>query len=168
MRQPLDSLTWVEPSTLTANGYNPNHVPPRELALLRLSITESGWTQPIVATKEGIIIDGFHRWHLAVAHPSLTNRGKVPVVYVDQEHSGDVEVRLATIRHNRARGTHYVKQMAVIVTELIEADIHPDEIGHRLGMEPAEVTRLAEFGSVERLAGIQLRKGWIPNPGATG
>ena len=71
--------------------------------------------------------------------------------------------RMATIRHNRARGQHYVKQMAVIVNELIDAGLEPTEIETRLGMEKSEVQRLHQYGSSpDRNAGAELSKGWVP------
>lgn len=165
MTQPIDTLTWKDPFSLRANGYNPNHVAPREMDLLALSITDTGWTQPIVCDPDGIIVDGFHRWHLACTRPGLTDDtgGLVPVVTVKVD---DVTRRLATIRHNRARGTHFVKQMAVIVNELIAAGEDPDDVGRRLGMERPEVDRLARFGaSAESNAGEELAQGWVPKPG---
>jgi ParB-like chromosome segregation protein Spo0J len=164
VKQPIDTLTWVDPGELTANGYNPNHVAPREMDLLALSITDTGWTQPIVIDTDGVIVDGFHRWHLACTRPALTSHtgGLVPVVTVQVD---EVTRRLATIRHNRARGTHFVKQMAVIVNELLQAGEDPDRIGKRLGMERPEVDRLARFGaSAESNAGDELAHGWVPKP----
>ena len=47
--QPLNRIEWVHRDDLHANGYNPNHVAKPELELLKVSILEDGWTQPIVA-----------------------------------------------------------------------------------------------------------------------
>jgi ParB-like chromosome segregation protein Spo0J len=164
MTQPIDTLHWVNPTQLHANGYNPNHVAPREMDLLALSITATGWTQPIVADPDGTIVDGFHRWHLALTRPDVTaaTDGLVPVVHVVVT---DTTRRLATIRHNRARGTHFVKQMAVIVAELLDAGEDPADVGDWLGMERVEVDRLAQFGrGAERNAGDELTAGWVPRP----
>lgn len=161
--QPLRSLAWVNPANLVANDYNPNHVAPRELDLLARSIQENGWTQPIVCTRDNVIVDGFHRWHLATLRADLTDAGMIPVCYLPEAQNNDVDRRLATVRHNRARGTHYVKQMAVIVNELLNDGCDPDEVGTRLGMQPAEVKRLAEFGhSPSRNGADELSKGWKP------
>ena len=50
---PVDSVKWVARGELRANGYNPNKVAPPELRLLRRSILEDGWTQPIVVRADG-------------------------------------------------------------------------------------------------------------------
>ena len=60
--QPLNNIQWVDRSTLSPNGYNPNKVAPPELNLLKISIIEDGWTQPIVVNPDFTIVDGFHRW----------------------------------------------------------------------------------------------------------
>ena len=61
-KQPLDNITWLHRDKLKANSYNPNRVAKPELKLLKLSIIEDGWTQPIVANKDYTIVDGYHRW----------------------------------------------------------------------------------------------------------
>jgi ParB-like chromosome segregation protein Spo0J len=163
-RQPLDHVTWLNPAQLEANDYNPNHVPPRELDLLATSLTETGWTQPIVTDRDHKIIDGFHRWWLACTRPEVTadSDGLVPVVTIEVD---DVTRRLATIRHNRARGTHFVKQMAVLVNQLLTLGETREAVSKRLGMEMVEVDRLARFGaSAETNAGDTIGQGWVARP----
>ena len=46
--QPVGKVKWVDRNELNANDYNPNFVAPPELELLKTSIMEDGWTQPIV------------------------------------------------------------------------------------------------------------------------
>ena len=54
--QPLSGIRWVDRETLQANDYNPNHVAPIEMGLLKTSIMETGWTQPIV-----VLVDNLRR-----------------------------------------------------------------------------------------------------------
>lgn len=141
-KHPISDVKWVHRDSLKPNGYNPNRVAPPELRLLKISITEDGWTQPIVITPDNEIVDGFHRWTVAGDEKiaKLTG-GKVPVVVTspkDGEHQ-----KMATIRHNRARGTHGVLDMSCIVQSMIQAGISQEEIMSRLQMESEEVVRLA-------------------------
>lgn len=54
---------------------------------------------------------------------------------------------MATIRHNRARGSHVVLRMADIVQDLIDQQGVPfEEVQRRLGMEPEEVESLYDRG----------------------
>lgn len=160
--QPLDSLEWVDPKTLTANDYNPNHVFPPELELLKLSIIETGWTQPVVAGEDRVIIDGFHRWTLTLRDPEIIelSGGLCPVVWVSADRAARVA---ATIRHNRARGQHGIVQMGKLVRELVDSGMSEAEVGHKLGMEGEEVTRLIDFRtSPEQVGQESFGKGWVP------
>lgn len=153
--QPVDRVQWLPREQLAGNDYNPNRVAPPEMKLLRTSILEDGWTQPIVArpvlddagdeiADRYEIVDGFHRWTVSgdAAVFALTD-GLVPVVVI---HPDPAQQRMATIRHNRARGTHHVLKMADIVRDLADAGLDVDEIRARLSMDKEEVTRLLERG----------------------
>lgn len=160
--QPIDRVEWVARDTLHANDYNPNHVAPPELRLLKLSILEDGWTQPIVAREDGEIVDGFHRWTVA-ADPAVVRLtdGLVPVVRLAPRALTDQ--MMATIRHNRARGEHGVVPMANIVADLVDAGVAHAEIGRRLGMEREEVERLLDRGRMtERGRADDFGQGWVP------
>lgn len=160
--QPLMSVEWVDRGKLHANRYNPNHVSPREMKLLKISILEDGWTQPIVARTDGEIVDGFHRWTTSADKEvyAMTG-GKVPVVYlnVPAEHQ-----MMSTIRHNRARGNHAVLKMADIVRHLVDEEgLTFEEVGTRLQMEEEEVDRLYDqSGMTERGSKETFNVGWVP------
>ena len=51
--EPVDCVEWVRADLVKANDYNPNSVAPPEMALLEHSILQDGYTQPIVAWKNG-------------------------------------------------------------------------------------------------------------------
>lgn len=163
--QPIALIQWVPRDDLSANDWNPNRQAPPEFRLLVLSILENGWTQPIVVRAHDggerlEIVDGFHRWRASEKPEvyALTD-GLVPVVVLPE--TDDTLARLATIRHNRARGTHGVLPMADIVADLLEKGLDADEIGRRLGMDEEEVDRLADRGVMtKRGAGAEFGKGW--------
>lgn len=165
-QHPVDDVRWVDPSTLHANGYNPNHVFPPEMALLRLSILEDGWTQPVVVNAEtSEIIDGFHRWTLASRDPEVraASGGLVPVVLVRPRDRASQQ--MATVRHNRARGSHGVVAMGEIVRSIREAGVGDDELRARLGMEQEEIDRLADLRpSTEQVGKDSFGRGWVPVP----
>jgi len=162
--QPVNAVYWEDRDRLVPNNYNPNKVFPAELRLLKISILENGWTQPIVANEKKEIIDGFHRWKIS-AHPKIyeMTNGLVPVCYVlnlDRR-----TTQMSTIRHNRARGTHLVLEMANIVKEMIESDCSIQEIMSRLEMEREEVVRLANRQGIPQsdlIENLDWSKSWIP------
>lgn len=139
--QPLNNVQWVSREKLQPNNYNPNRVAPPELELLKTSILEDGWTQPIVVNHDWSIVDGFHRWTVS-GHKELyaLTDGMVPVVQLAE--TTEAQKKMATIRHNRARGTHGVLEMSKIVESMIEDGLPAEEIMARLGMEREEVIRL--------------------------
>lgn len=140
--QPINAVKWVDRDTIKPNDYNPNRVASPEMKLLKISIIEDGWTQPIVINPDNEIVDGFHRWTVS-GDPEIyaLTDGKVPVV-ITQPKDGEHQ-KMSTIRHNRARGTHGVLDMANIVQSMIKAGLSQQEIEHRLQMESEEVIRLA-------------------------
>jgi ParB/RepB/Spo0J family partition protein len=164
--QPIANVQWLDRELLQANDYNPNHVASPELRLLTQSILESGWTQPIVArvVEDGRyeIVDGFHRWTVSGRKEisALTN-GLVPVVVINPD---PAHQRMATIRHNRARGKHHVVRMADIVDELVNVyDVSPEDLKTRLGMDSEEVERLLMRGQmIERGASEEFTPAWRP------
>ena len=162
-QQPVDNIKWVKRDTLKANDYNPNHVPPSEKKLLKISLLEDGWTQPIVVGADGeTIIDGFHRWSLSADKDvyAMTD-GFVPVVQLIPEDMA--HQKMSTIRHNRARGSHYVLKMSDIVESLInEEGLSFEEVAERLQMEEEEVDRLYDHGNMVKRGGLgDFNKGWI-------
>jgi ParB-like chromosome segregation protein Spo0J len=166
--QPISRVQWIHRSRLRGNNWNPNRAAPPERRLLKISLCESGWTQPVVAYEDGAdddgplfeIVDGYHRW-MTSADPEVAalTAGMVPVVLLRQ--TDPAALRMATIRHNRARGTHHVLGMADIVAELLQMGLSPEEIGRRLQMDDEEVDRLADRGQMtKRGAAASFGNGW--------
>ncbi|MAX80343.1 MAG: hypothetical protein CL843_09225 [Crocinitomicaceae bacterium] len=164
--QPLNKLIWIDRSKLHPNDYNPNYVAPEELKLLKKSIIETGWTQPIVVDKHYVIIDGFHRYTVSADQDVFKlTKGKVPVVII--ENIDEAHRRIATVRHNRARGTHGVIEMAKILRQLAEElNLSKEEIMFRLGMDSEEVDRLITREGMPALISKNsegFSKSWTPN-----
>jgi ParB-like chromosome segregation protein Spo0J len=161
---PLDKIEWVKRDSLKANDYNPNHVAPAELDLLKLSILSDGWTQPIVVRNDGEIVDGFHRWTVS-GDPEIAalSDGFVPVVRLDDTTSLADQIA-STIRHNRARGVHSIVPMASIVLSLLQDHkIESKQLELMLGMDKEEVERLADTsGMVELGSKPSFNNGWVP------
>lgn len=164
MKQPLDKITWLDREKLQPNNYNPNKVAPPELKLLKISILEDGWTQPIVVNPDYTIVDGFHRWTVS-GHKEIyaLTDGKVPTVMVETKDAS--QQKMATIRHNRARGTHGVLAMSDIITSMVEEGVSGEDIVKRLGMEKEEVVRLLFRSGVPKsdvFKEAEFSKAWKP------
>lgn len=118
-KDPIDRIEWREAAALKANDYNPNVVMTKEMELLELSILKQGWIQPILVTKDGTIIDGFHRYTLSIRSTLLHSKygGLVPCAVVDLTAA---EAMLLTVRINRAKGTHLGYLMSDLIVKLVD------------------------------------------------
>lgn len=166
--EPVDCVLWVKNDTVHANDYNPNSVAPPEMELLRLSISNDGYTQPIVSmleengeTRE--VIDGFHRNRVGKECADIQSRvhGYLPVVTINTDRTGVNDRVASTIRHNRARGKHKVESMSDIVVDLKRRNWSPEKISRELGMDADEVLRLSQIsGLLEMFADKEFSQAW--------
>jgi len=167
--EPVDCVLWVKNDTVHANDYNPNSVAPPEMELLRKSISNDGYTQPIVSMKNSDetreVIDGFHRNRVGKECKDIQSRvhGYLPVVTI-RESQKDINNRVAsTIRHNRARGKHKVESMSDIVVDLKKRNWSDEKISKELGMDRDEVLRLCQIsGLTELFLDKEFSQAWIP------
>jgi len=164
--EPVDFVEWVKNDVVTANDYNPNSVAPPEMKLLELSISNDGYTQPIVSwPRDGFVevVDGFHR-HRVGKESKLVNervKGYLPVVSIKQSQQGHNDRVASTIRHNRARGKHKVESMSEIVVDLKRRNWSPKKIATELGMDQDEVLRLSQIsGLAEMFANNEFSEAW--------
>lgn len=157
---PVMNVKMVDINKVVANDYNPNKVAPPEMKLLKHSIEEDGYTQPIVTYYDSendiyIVVDGFHRYKCAKEFFHLK---EIPVVTINK----DLSNRMAsTIRHNRARGTHQIIDMSKIVVDLTSNGWDEKQIAEHLGMELDEIIRLKQVsGLKEAFANHVFSKSW--------
>lgn len=162
--EPVDCVRWVKADKVQANEYNPNRVASPEMKLLYKSIKLDGYTQPIVVYRlengKYEVVDGFHRNRVGKEYKDINERihGYLPVVVIDKP----LDERMgSTIRHNRARGTHQIRDMSDIVVELTKQGWNEEEICEKLGMELDEVIRLKQIsGLKEAFANHEFSKSW--------
>lgn len=105
-------LQYVPIESIKPNAYNPNRQSDREFELLCRSIEEDGFTQPILVqeeTKE--IVDGEHRWRACKA----LGWTEIPVIFT---HMTQAQQMIATLRHNRARGSEDISMAADVLRSL--------------------------------------------------
>lgn len=164
--EPVDCVLWVRQDRIEANDYNPNTVAPPEMKLLEHSISEDGYTQPIVTYADGErreVVDGFHRNRVGRESKSVSDRirGYLPVTTIKQDRTGRADRIAATIRHNRARGKHGVDAMSSIVMELHRRNWSNAKIAKELGMDADEVLRLKQItGLAEMFSDHEFSEAW--------
>lgn len=164
--EPVDCVVWIKNDAVIANDYNPNSVAPPEMKLLEHSITEDGYTQPIVAWSRECgyeVVDGFHRNRVGRECEAVRERvhGYLPLSVINDSREDKGDRIAATIRHNRARGKHRVDSMSDIIVELKRRNWSDEKIGRELGMDPDEILRLAQIsGLSEMFADRQFSQAW--------
>ena len=80
---------------------------------------------------------------------------------IREEKRGKGNRMAATIRHNRARGTHSIDLMKTIVGELVEAGMGDDWIMKHVGMDKDEVLRLKQLTGLQQLfKDVDFSKSW--------
>jgi ParB-like chromosome segregation protein Spo0J len=166
--EPVDFVRWVKFDDIQANDYNPNNVAPPEMELLKISILEDGYTQPIVTFKDEEnskieVVDGFHRNRVGKECEEIKQRihGYLPVVNINDERNEKGDRIASTIRHNRARGKHQVEAMSQIVVDLKRRNWSDKKIAKELGMDSDEVLRLCQItGLAEMFKDSEFSKSW--------
>ena len=165
IKQPVDFVRWIPIDKVQPNDYNPNSVAKVEMGLLYKSIKHDGYTQPIVTIYDEtidkyVIVDGFHRYFTAKANSDILerNKGYLPCVVIEK----DINERMAaTIRHNRARGSHSIPGMSSVVFEMLQNGWSDEEICNHLGMEPEEILKLKHITGFSKLfKDVEYNKSW--------
>ncbi len=163
--EPVDCVLWIKNNEIKSNDYNPNSVAPPEMSLLKLSIEEDGFTQPIVTFENNgyEVIDGFHRNKVGKEYDIITKRiyGHLPIVITNLERIDRNDRIASTIRHNRARGKHKIESMSEIIIELKRRNWSDEKISIELGMDKDEVLRLTQIsGLTEMFKDKEFSKAW--------
>jgi ParB-like chromosome segregation protein Spo0J len=162
--EPVEHIKWVKQENVEGNDYNPNEVATPEMDLLHTSIKEDGYTQPIVTYElddgEFEVVDGYHRMLIGKTRDDIRDRlhDHVPVTVIDK----DLNERMSsTIRHNRARGTHQIRDMSTLVASLHDQGWDDERICKELGMELDEVIRLKQVSGLKDVfSGHEFSQSW--------
>lgn len=143
---PVGQVRWVHVSQVQANDYNPNAVAGPEMTLLHTSITQDGYTQPIVTIFDEelgkfVVVDGYHRYTVMRRYADVYEKtgGYLPVVVIDKPISDRIA---STVRHNRARGKHSVQGMGNLVFQMLANGETDETICEKIGVDVEELVRL--------------------------
>lgn len=152
---PVGQVLWVDIDRVRANDYNPNQVATEEMKLLYKSISQDGYTQPVVVVADDDgdgfeIVDGFHRYMVMKRHDDIAARSDshLPITIIDKPMN---ERRASTIRHNRARGKHSVEGKGKVVFDMLDDGWSDERVCAELGMEPEELARLKHVSGFAKL-----------------
>lgn len=158
------NIQYLDRDDLEPNEYNPNRQTEKDFNLLIQSMKEDGFTQPVIAqekpnpkTGKHTIVDGEHRWR-ASYNPEV-DINPIPIVLVDMD---EAQMKIATIRHNRARGEHDIGMEADILRDLEQLG-GLELIQDTLLMEDVEIQRmLNDIKATEEFAAEEFSQAWEP------
>jgi ParB/RepB/Spo0J family partition protein len=139
------------------NEYNPNRMSEHDFELLKLSIVEDGFSSPVLV-QEGtdIIVDGEHRWRAA----KELGFEKIPIALTQMTPE---EAMIATLRHNRAKGSEDIELVALMMRDFQELGCL-DKVAGSLQMTDDEINRLIEDVDVpDALANDEFSEAWEPD-----
>lgn len=150
------SIEYVPIGDVKPNDYNPNRQSDTEFELLMRSMREDGFTQPIIVQAETMtIVDGEHRWRAS----RELGFDEVPVVKVSMT---EEQRRIATLRHNRARGSEDIQLSAAVLRDLEDLGAL-DWAQHSLMLDDVELKKLLEdIPAPEALATEDYAEAWEP------
>jgi ParB/RepB/Spo0J family partition protein len=149
-------IEYVPIESVKPNEYNPNRMSEKDFELLLRSMREDGFTQPVIVQRETrVIVDGEHRWR-AAAHLGMTT---LPVVLVSMSPE---QARIATLRHNRARGAEDLQLSAEVLRDLEKLGAL-EWAADSLMLSDAEIEKLlADVPAPDALAGAEYSTAWAP------
>lgn len=182
-----DELAAV--SSIRPNKYNPNRQSEDEFYLLVRSIMEDGFTDAVILNTDRTIIDGEHRWTAAIVLNHLVKNKlpvttancnayrsqrdqiiddtlKIPVKILDKD---EIQRRISTQRHNKARGHDDIELASQMMREL-EAMGGLSAAMEGLDMTNEEAERLLAYGDsiLDHFPGDAPSLSWEPQTTAPG
>lgn len=146
---------------VVANSWNPNHIAPDKMELLKQSIVDNGFCFPIVTIwdedqEKYVIIDGFHR--RLICEPQWLDIPEIPIVVLQHNIS---QRMAATIQFNKARGMHQVDLDADVIRALLEQGQSEEEISVHLGLDLDTIHRYKQItGVAELFKNAQYSTAW--------
>jgi len=149
------NVEYINLDSLKPNDYNPNRQSDHDFELLLRSMEEDGFTQPVVVNQDLVIVDGEHRWRAA----NTLGIKQIPIVKVNMSKE---QMRISTIRHNRARGSHDVQLEAEVLRDLQKLGAI-DWAKDSLMLDDLELNRLInDVSAPDDLAGEEYSESWTP------
>lgn len=141
-----------------------NYVLKPDMDLLRLSMNDFGWLQPIVVrAKDMTVIDGTHRWVVAGEKDFQKKHGTdIPVVLVDCD---EIDAMVMHVRLNRARGEIFAKPFSKLLKQIVLSDKYsPEDLENILVMSPDEVDLMLAGGLLKsrKIPQHVYSRAWVP------
>ena len=158
------NIVSVPHDSLRLFNWRCNYALKPDMDLLKLSLRDFGWLQPlIVRAEDRKIIDGAHRWIAASDEKVAKKIGKdVPVVWVDCD---EIDAMVMHIRMNRARGEIFARPFSKLLKKIVLSDKYaPEELEDILVMSVDEVDLMLSGGLLKqrKIPEHTYSRAWVP------
>jgi hypothetical protein len=136
-----------------------------DFLLLKTSMTESGWLQPLVVRlADKSIIDGSERWNIACSDEKFSRKHgeTVPVVFHDVD---EIDAMILHVRMNRARGFVHPVRLSSVVNKIIVSEKYNErDLAPILSMSDDELELLLTGDLIKKknLQKYEYSRAWIP------
>lgn len=158
-------IVWVPGEELQEAPWRANYVLKPDVELLKRSLSDYGWLQPLIVQKStNMIIDGNYRWEIASNIQPLMKAysGCVPVVY----HQVDlIDAMILHIQMNRARGTLAGKDLSYLVRSITKSRKYSEKDVRtllRMGIEEYGLMIDGNLIKTKKYDQHQYSAAWVP------
>lgn len=136
-----------------------------EKMLLRMSMIEYGWVQPIIVKlSDNTIIDGYQRYLISIDDDKFLKKygSSIPVIYEDVD---DIEAIVMHIRLNRARGATNAYALSRAVKRIVASGKYEeDDLSNLFLMHDDEIDLLMSDGLLKKKnwQKYEYSRAWVP------
>jgi hypothetical protein len=136
-----------------------------EKMLLKMSMIEYGWVQPIIVKlSDNTIIDGYQRYLISIDDEKFLKKhgSSIPVIYEDVD---DIEAIVMHIRLNRARGATNAYALSRAVKRIVASGKYEeDDLSNLFLMHDDEIDLLMSDGLLKKKnwQKYEYSRAWVP------
>lgn len=158
-------LTEVKNKVLKIPKWGSTSILRPEKMLLKLSLIEHGWLQPLVVRlSDKTIIDGYQRYLISIDDEKFLKKygDKIPVIYQDVD---EIEAMVMHVHLNRARGFVNSYGLSKLVKRIVASGKYEeDDLGNLFLMHDDEVDLLMSDGLLKKKnwQKYEYSRAWVP------
>ena len=159
------NISEVQNKVLKIPSWGATSILRPEKMLLRISMIEHGWLQPLVVTSsDNTIIDGYQRYLISINEEKFLKKhgGFIPVLYQNVD---EVDAMIMHIRLNRAKGSVNSYALSRLVKRVVASGKYDEnDLGNIFLMHDDEVDLLMSDGLLKKRnwQKYEYSRAWVP------
>ena len=136
-----------------------------EKMLLRVSLLEHGWLQPLVVrSSDNTIIDGYQRYLISVDEDKFVKKhgSSIPVLYQDVD---EIDAMVLHVRLNRAKGSVNSYALSRLIKRIISSNKYDEnDLANLFLMHYDEIDLLMSDGLLKKKnwQKYEYSRAWVP------